>query len=605
MGFLQPLALFGLFAAAVPPLLHLINRRVPPLIAFPPLRYLTETERRYSRRLKLRHLLLLILRTAIVVLIALAASRPVARLPIGSMHDPSDIVLIVDNSLSSGAIVSGRTVLSVLVDRARAVLDRSGNGDRFWLMVADGVPRRTSVPEMRAVLDTLAPWPVYFDIAAGVATAVATFPSDIGVSREVVVVSDMQASAFTVSTAPGSVSERVLVWGDSPVLAENRGLDSAWSDPPVWSPAGRVIAAIGGVAAPPAAVRLLVGGRDIARSFGGVGDRVVLEGAPRPGWHAARVELDPDELRADDGRSISIFVAPPAAVMVGQGAGQFVEEAVGVLALAGRLRSEDEGSRVFLVDQPTTTGTAIVFPPSDPSLIGAVNRDLRARGVSWQFGDIESGEWTWTDGNGPAGEASVFRRRRLEGGVASSVLVELAGQPWIVRDGDVILVASRLDPAWTSLPLSASFVPFLDLLINRMAARQVFVVRAEPGGPVSLPPSAVGWFGLVEGATGGGGQRAPMEDGVYFLRGAAGDTVGALEVNHDPRESRLAHARARDIEGAFGGDVQVLDDAGMDRELFGGARRADLTGLMILLAVLAAVVEMIVATLGGGRGTDA
>src|SRR5436190_1745076 len=63
--FLHPLALVGLAAAAIPALLHLLERRVPPEAEFPPLRYLSEAERQNARRLKLRHLLLLLLRTAL------------------------------------------------------------------------------------------------------------------------------------------------------------------------------------------------------------------------------------------------------------------------------------------------------------------------------------------------------------------------------------------------------------------------------------------------------------------------------------------------------------------------------------------------------------
>ncbi|MGH7538273.1 MAG: BatA domain-containing protein, partial [Gemmatimonadales bacterium] len=64
MIFLYPLALLGLVAAAIPALLHLFERRTPPEATFPPLRYLTEAERQSARRLRLRHLLLLVLRTA-------------------------------------------------------------------------------------------------------------------------------------------------------------------------------------------------------------------------------------------------------------------------------------------------------------------------------------------------------------------------------------------------------------------------------------------------------------------------------------------------------------------------------------------------------------
>ncbi len=79
MTFLHPLALIGLAAAAIPALLHLLERRVPPEAEFPPIRYLSEAERQSARRLKLRHLLLLILRTALIALIVMAAARPLVR----------------------------------------------------------------------------------------------------------------------------------------------------------------------------------------------------------------------------------------------------------------------------------------------------------------------------------------------------------------------------------------------------------------------------------------------------------------------------------------------------------------------------------------------
>src|SRR5438445_247510 len=75
--FLHPLALLGLAAAAIPALLHLLERRPPPEPEFPPLRYLRDAERQSARRLRLRHLLLLILRTALVAVIVLAAARPI------------------------------------------------------------------------------------------------------------------------------------------------------------------------------------------------------------------------------------------------------------------------------------------------------------------------------------------------------------------------------------------------------------------------------------------------------------------------------------------------------------------------------------------------
>jgi hypothetical protein len=167
----------------------------------------------------------------------------------------------------------------------------------------------------------------------------------------------------------------------------------------------------------------------------------------------------------------------------------------------------------------------------------------------------------------------------------------------------VIIVASRLDQEWSALPVTAGFIPFLDLLINRIAAREVWIGTVEPGGAITLP-STVQAILTDAGPLRVDAAReisAPTRPGVYFLQGSSRDTVGALEVNHDPRESRLEQAPAPMIRATLGSGTMVLDDGGLDRELFRGARRADLTGPLLLLALLLAVAEIVLATAGGGR----
>jgi len=141
IGFLQPLALLGLLLAAVPPLLHLLGRRRPPTVLFPAVRYLAATEREHSKRLKLRNLILMLLRVAIIVLVVLAAARPVARIGRGGSHPATAVALVLDNSLSSGAVVGGSRVLDALRDGARRVVERITEDDRLWLVLADGVPQ--------------------------------------------------------------------------------------------------------------------------------------------------------------------------------------------------------------------------------------------------------------------------------------------------------------------------------------------------------------------------------------------------------------------------------------------------------------------------------
>jgi hypothetical protein len=48
----------------------------------------------------------------------------------------------------------------------------------------------------------------------------------------------------------------------------------------------------------------------------------------------------------------------------------------------------------------------------------------------------------------------------------------------------------------------------------------------------------------------------------------------------------------------------LLTTRGLDRELFRGARRADLTGLLLVGAVLLALVELVLAAAGGRPGRE-
>jgi hypothetical protein len=75
MTFLNPLVLFGLAAAAIPVILHLLNLRKLKTIEFSTLTFLKELQQTKIRRLKVRQLLLLLIRTLIVILIVLSFAR--------------------------------------------------------------------------------------------------------------------------------------------------------------------------------------------------------------------------------------------------------------------------------------------------------------------------------------------------------------------------------------------------------------------------------------------------------------------------------------------------------------------------------------------------
>ncbi len=589
MGFLQPLALLGLGAAALPALIHLFGRKEPPVVSFPAVRYLSETERVHSRRLKLRNLLLLLLRTLLIMALALAAARPVARIDAGSAHSPTAIGIVFDNSLSSGAVTGGVQVLDRLKERALRVIERLTSDDDIWLVMADGIPERLTPGTARLRVDSATVSPVYLSVT----DAVAALDAQLGrkdLPREIVVIGDLQRTAFTGRIKLGA---RLLIW-ESPGLPPNRAIDSARAEPEVWSGTGRLVAGVSGSDSSPAAATLFIGGREAAKAVTKSGNFVVLRaGEVNPGWYGARILLDADEFRADDEIRLAIRVSPVRSVSLGAGAGRFLEDAVTVLEAAGRAR---KGNQVRIGTAPGTGGVSIVLPPSDPALVGGVNRQLAAAGAGWRYGGLVEGEWLLELPE--AGTARVFKRYRLNG--TGEVLDSAGSLPWMVKSGNVIVLASRMEEDWTDLPVSAGFVPFVDDLINRISAGHSAVVRATPGSSVTLPQGTRRLLAAgIEMPVSDRVIAAPLETGVYFLAGAPGDTIGALEVNHDPKESRFETADLDAVRESFDGSVSLLDDRGIDRELFGGAHRADLAGMLLVAAATLALLELLISTLGG------
>jgi hypothetical protein len=591
MGFLQPLALLGLAAVGIPPLLHLLDRRRPPVVPFPAIRYVVATEREHSRRLRLRNLLVLLLRMLVIVCIVLAAARPVVPWARGRGHEPTAVGLVLDNSPSAGAVFEGEPHWDRLVSVARGIVARVTGDDALWVATASGALDRLSAADARDLLDTLGTSAIRMDVVETVRRLDAMLAQAPQARREIVVLSDGQASAF--AGALQRTEAVVLVLEPAPSVA-NRGIDSVRIERVAGSDLARVAVSVGGQG-DRSAVVLRQGDRTLARAVAGPGETAVLEARLAPGWHALRVEVDPDELRVDDRQWVVMHMSPAAPATAGDDPGPFVRDALAVLTASGRLAAGDE----VVVGSGVTGAAVLVLPPSDPAMTGALNRDLAARGVPWQFGSPLSGAWV-VDGDafGLAG-TPVYRRHALTG--SGTVLASIAGMPWLVHDGEVAIVASRLQPEWTDLPVRAGFLPFLDGIVNRLGRRRGWIVRGHPGAFVRLPANGVTL--LLDGDA----RPVPADRrvggltdaGVAFVLGPTGDTVGAIRVSPDPRESAVDVVARATVRGSLGSEARLVGAGALDRDLFSGARRAELATALLIAALLAGIAELAVATLVG------
>jgi hypothetical protein len=583
MGFLTPWVLFALPLAALPLILHLMQRRDPPTLEFPAVRYLQQVAEEHQKRLRLKHWLLLLVRTLIILFLILAAAGPSAPLRRATSHAPSALVLVLDDSPSSGAVVNGTPRLAQLRNAARGILQQATATDALWLLTSDGVARRGSAETLLRALDSLQPSVRRMDLGASLTLAQDVLRSDKRPGA-IALLSDIQATAL----GPASLTVPLVVARPTDPPPLNLGLAGADPGAQPWTPeGGSVRVRVVGDSGAPAPVSVQLGDRpprqalvhaDASASF--------TLGSALPGWWTVRVSKAPDELRMDDDRLALVRVAPVAQV-AWDPRDRFLNAAAEVLASSNRLR---RGTEIRL--DALGPGPSVVLPPDDPAALGALNRALERRGVAWRYGALESTPAV-SDSGALLGRVNIQKRYALSPVRASAngILATANGKPWIVRDGNVVILGSRLAPSWSALPLGAGFMPFMDALVNRLVRGQAPVLEGAPGDAVLLPDLATE---VVSGdrrwTVEGGAAFHPPAPGVYHLV-AGRDTIGGLVVNPDPRESVLVPATSAAVTGLWPtARVVALGDA--PGAAFAGAGRASLQGPLLWLLLLLGVVEV-------------
>jgi|GEM_PF-5568993 len=125
MQFLNPVILFGLLAASIPLILHLINLRRNRQIEFSSNRFLEEIKKSNIRNIKVKNLILLILRILIVASVVFAFSRPVieSSVPLLGVNQPSSNIIVVDNSFSMDMPTGQGEMLLLAKNKAKEIIE--------------------------------------------------------------------------------------------------------------------------------------------------------------------------------------------------------------------------------------------------------------------------------------------------------------------------------------------------------------------------------------------------------------------------------------------------------------------------------------------------
>ncbi len=141
--FANPALAIGVFALGVPLLIHLLTRRTPKNMTFPSLRFLLAARAHQSRLYHVRHILLLLVRTALLLLILLAFLRPTLMQGSGRSQDPKagrTTIILMDVSASMEYRYAGVSPLTQAKAAATTLLDHYGKVDQFNLILMGATP---------------------------------------------------------------------------------------------------------------------------------------------------------------------------------------------------------------------------------------------------------------------------------------------------------------------------------------------------------------------------------------------------------------------------------------------------------------------------------
>ncbi len=217
MHFESPWLLAGLLGCLIPVILHLINRQRARIRPFAAVEYLLLSDKRVARRLKLRQLLVLLLRIALVAVLPIALSKPYLEAeatPGSELSDPGAVVLVVDDSSSMQARhpEGPADLMQVAVERAQEAVRSAGSRTAF-AVIAAGSPARLLTPGLtydpttvQRALERILPTARAGDLQDALREAERVLSQTAETQRRVVVLGDGAAHAWSAVAEPWALN---------------------------------------------------------------------------------------------------------------------------------------------------------------------------------------------------------------------------------------------------------------------------------------------------------------------------------------------------------------------------------------------------------------
>lgn len=138
MKFVNPYFLFGLFAIAIPVIIHLFNFRRFKKVFFSNVEFLKELKQETQKKSKLKHLLVLLCRILAVACLVLAFAQPYMPVKENKINAKGNVVSIyIDNSFSMQASSSKGTLFEEAKSKALEIANAYKSTDLFQILTND------------------------------------------------------------------------------------------------------------------------------------------------------------------------------------------------------------------------------------------------------------------------------------------------------------------------------------------------------------------------------------------------------------------------------------------------------------------------------------
>lgn len=218
MTFLNPLVLFGIIAAGVPVLIHLLQLKKLRQVEFSSIRFLKEIQHASAKKVKLRDYLLLLLRVLAIASLVVAFSRPALK-GIGDNNSKTASVIIVDDSPSTTARNEYGEIFSQLKTAASGLVNEFNVGDDASLILLSQLnqPGRGDTSQISSTINPhfllpsvsrAEPSNIKVMYASAIEAALNRLESSNYVNKDIYLLGDLQRTEFKEQTENGGISNR-------------------------------------------------------------------------------------------------------------------------------------------------------------------------------------------------------------------------------------------------------------------------------------------------------------------------------------------------------------------------------------------------------------